>query len=499
MSGPVALRHLELYFAGAEVPTWRKLLAAEQVPHVAINYLHLRPRITKQPWLLSDHFPEGQKIFLLSGASGTDRRHWNLTQHEEFLAAYLGFVQDNLDRLTFFTEYDAEALGLDWTLRQRDVWDGLAPHKFVPVWHEPWGAPLLRSMVEKHPNLGVPPVSPRTQNVLSSLVRRTRLNLHGLSFNHPYDEPGGLYSTLVSSSWISPTRFGETVIWDENRLRRYPTDEKEKIRRRHQAHFAQAGFDAEAILADDSTEVARYTIWAWRQMEQALEGPHRVRVIRRPSAIVTNGHVHPGLETRSPVVPEVAIDPAQGYPNGSFLPAPVEAVTRPLPVFDYRPVTSTVPNPDGAGMVEVTSQVAVMGTSGLRQCDSCSLAAVCPLFESGSSCKYAIPVEIRNRDQLLGILHSLLEMQGQRVAFAFFGEQLQGGYPDANLSSELDRFMRMTQSVKDIQDNRDFLKVTVEGRAQSGVLRRLFGAERAETLHRVDPDRAEDAVRRTMT
>jgi hypothetical protein len=172
--------------------------------------------------------------------------------------------------------------------------------------------------------------------------------------------------------------------------------------------------------------------------------------------------------------------------------------TTPIPVFDYRRVTSVVPNPDGAGTVEVTSQVAVMGQASLRRCDSCSLAVVCPLFESGASCRYSIPVEIRNRDQLLSILHSLLEMQGQRVAFGFFGEQLQGGYPDANLSSELDRFMRMTQSVKEIQDNRDFLKVTVEGRAQSGVLRRLFGAERADTLHQVDPDKAEGAVRRTM-
>jgi hypothetical protein len=59
--------------------------------------------------------------------------------------------------------------------------------------------------------------------------------------------------------------------------------------------------------------------------------------------------------------------------------------------------------------------------------------------------------------------------------------------------------MNMTAKVKDIQDNRDFLKVTVEGRAQAGVLSRLFGAERTETLRRVDPDRAEDAIRRTMS
>jgi hypothetical protein len=297
----------------------------------------------------------------------------------------------------------------------------------------------------------------------------------------------------VSSSWISPTRFGETVIWDENRLRRYPTEDKEKIRRRHRAHFSAAGFDADKIEADSSNEVARYTVWAWRQMEQSLEAPERVRLLKRRNGSTHNGNGHVPETTPLPdppvdqLLPEVA-------ENGHLLPD----VIRPLPVFDFRPHTSVVQNPEGTGTIEMTSDLAVMGSTGLRQCDSCSLAAVCPLFELGSSCKYSIPLEIRNRDQLMSILHSLLEMQGQRVAFGFFSEQLQGGYPDANLSSELDRFMRMTQSVKEIQDNRDFLKVTVEGRTQAGVLARLFGAERAETLRKVDPDRAEDAVRHTM-
>lgn len=484
------LRQLELYFAGAEVPTWRKLLAQEGATHVAVNYLHLKARLPQRKWRLENNFPEDQDIFLLSGAASTDKKKWSHFQHEDYFASYLEFVQENLDRIKFFTEYDSADMGLDWVIRQRQAWDGLDDQKFVPVWHEDWGAPLLRDMVETHPNLGIPPVQARAQNVISSLVRRTRLNLHGLSFSHPYDAPGGLFSTLTSSSWISPTRFGETVVWDNNRLRRYPADEKEKIRTRHRQHFTLAGFDAEAILADRSNEVARYTIWAWRQLEASMEAPERMRVLKRPP-ISTNGHVEPEPETAP--LPMPAVD------NGALVLHENGDGRHVLPVFSYRPVTSTVPNPDGAGTVEVISNVAVMGQGALRKCDSCSLAAVCPLFEHNAECRYKIPVEIRNRDQLLGILHSLLEMQGQRVAFGFFGEQLQGGYPDANLSAELDRFMRMTQSVKEIQDNRDFLKVTVEGRTQAGVLSRLFGAERAETLRKVDPDRAEDAVRRTMS
>jgi hypothetical protein len=471
---------MKLYFAGAEVPTWRKLLVAEKVPHVAINYLHLKPRLPKKKWLLADHFPETQKLFLLSGASSTERKRWSQAQHEDFLGDYVGFVRGNLDRLTYFTEYDPMALGLDWVLAQREIWAGVADDKFVPIWHEEWGAPLLRSMVETHPNLGVPPITPQIQNVLTGLVRRTRIALHGLSFSHPYDAPGDLWASIVSSSWISPTRWGETVVWDQNRLRRYPADEKVKIRTRHRQHFTAAGFDAEKISRDDPTELGRYTIWAWRQMEQHMEAPGA-----NGSTHLGNGRVP---ETEPLVVPAVDHLPIKVHENGDD--------RQILPVFDYRSITSTVPNPDGAGTVEVTSQVPVMGQHDLRQCDSCSLAVVCPLHQPGAFCRYRIPVEIRNRDQLLGVLYSLLEMQGQRVAFTFFGEQLQGGYPDANLSAELDRFMTMTQRVKDIQDNRDFLKVTVEGRAQAGVLSRLFGADR---VGRVDSDRAEDAVRRTMS
>jgi len=304
--------------------------------------------------------------------------------------------------------------------------------------------------------------------------------LHGLSFSHPYDEPGGLFTSIISSSWISPTRFGETVIWDQNRLRRYPAGEKERIRTRHRQHFVQAGFDADKICADDNREVGRYTIWAWRQLEKTMDRPNR-------STHSTNGH-----DPESAPEPDVLVDhlPAVGPSNGSR--------HQVLPVFDYQPVTATVANPDGPGTVEVTSQVTTMGNHDLRQCDSCALAVVCPLFSSGSSCRYEIPVQIRNRDQLMGILHSLLEMQGQRVAFGFFAEQLQGGYPDANLSAELDRFMSMTAKVKEIQDNRDFLKVTVEGRTQAGVLSRLFGEQRAQNLKQVDADKAENAVRRAM-
>jgi hypothetical protein len=485
---------LALYFAGAETPAWRKLLINEGVPHVAVTYAHLLPRLPKGEWRLAEHFPDDVNIFLDSGAFGINRKHWTPAQHESFLNGYFQFVQSNLDRLVYFTECDFVDMGLEWVQRQRsEVWDSLSvAARFVPVWHEEWGAPLLREMVEQYKNLGVPPLSDQHQNVLAGLVRRTQVKLHGLSFSHR-SIPSGVYSTIVSSSWVSPMRFGETVIWDHNRLRRYPAGEKEKIRRRHRQHFTLSGFDADKICDDDNDEVARYTIWAWRQLEHSLAPPERKHIIPRRPPVAAIGD-----DNRDPELPPsrndpVVIGPSPVQDNGHLLPERVQAI----PVFAFQEVTTQIPTADG-GSTEQVSRVPVMIKGGLRQCSSCSLATVCPKFDPGAACSFSIPVEIRNRDQLVGILSSLLEMQAQRVAFGFFGEQLQGGYPDANLSAELDRFMRMTLSVKEIEDNRDFLKVSIEGRAQGGILRRLFGAERAETLHQVDGDRAEQAVRNTM-
>ena len=133
---------LDLYFAGAEVPTRRRLLVAEGREHVCVNTLHLRPRLGKKEWRLADYFPPDVSIFLDSGAAGTPRRRWNAGEHTAYLVEYVAFVPANLDRLDYFTEYDAMTMGQDWIEQQRqDAWTGINLSKFVPVWHEEHGAP----------------------------------------------------------------------------------------------------------------------------------------------------------------------------------------------------------------------------------------------------------------------------------------------------------------------------------------------------------------------
>jgi hypothetical protein len=68
-------------------------------------------------------------------------------------------------------------------------------------------------------------------------------------------------------------------------------------------------------------------------------------------------------------------------------------------------------------------------------------------------------------------------MQGQRVLFARFAEELDGQGADPTVSAELERFFRLLKDMKDISDTRDVMKLQLEARAGAGVLSRLFGNE----------------------
>ena len=72
-------------------------------------------------------------------------------------------------------------------------------------------------------------------------------------------------------------------------------------------------------------------------------------------------------------------------------------------------------------------------------------------------------------------------MQGQRVAFMRYTEELSGGYADENLSSEIDRLFRILKTVKDLDDSSSFIRMTVEQKSAGGVMSAIFG-DKAQAL-----------------
>jgi hypothetical protein len=119
------------------------------------------------------------------------------------------------------------------------------------------------------------------------------------------------------------------------------------------------------------------------------------------------------------------------------------------------------------------------------------VAANCPAFKPDTSCAYNLPVEVKSKEQLKGLLTAIIEMQGQRVAFMRMAEELNGGYADPNTSQEMDRLMKLVKSVKELETNKEFIQITASRSSEGGVLSQLFGPK-AGNLNPSQPLYSED-------
>ena len=138
----------------------------------------------------------------------------------------------------------------------------------------------------------------------------------------------------------------------------------------------------------------------------------------------------------------------------------------------------------------------------LRQCNTCALAIGCPMFTPNARCSYQIPVEIKTKTQLVGVLRAITEIQTQRILMGRFGEEVQGEH-NPDLGKEMDRLFSMVERWRNIEDSRDTVKVTLEakGDAQAGmgVLSRLFGAKVGQNATLLENPMTSDEIIQEMT
>ena len=154
-----------------------------------------------------------------------------------------------------------------------------------------------------------------------------------------------------------------------------------------------------------------------------------------------------------------------------------------LPVFGV--TNRTILDKDDSGR-DIIADVPVLQSTqtSFRQCNTCFVAANCPAFEPNSSCKFSLPVEVKTKDQLRALLNAIIEMQGARVAFARFAEELNGGYPDPNTGQEIDRLFKLVGEVKKLEENKEFIQITAQRQSSGGMLSALFG-DRASVLREI--------------
>lgn len=462
---------MKIVFMGADVPSNRVILEQSAAKSMGISFWGLLTRgfpKTKK-YLLDNYFPKYAEIYLYPGIpKGAELSEEEL---ENFCADYETFVMENLDRITLFAEVDHPGLGEDFISTQRaTVWADVPEDKFCPI-----ATPdTLESLAVRYLNVGI------SGNHLDDNALKARLGtysrLHGTRF-HVFGlaEPDLLnnkaFTTASTLSWLSPMMRGETIVWANNHLTRYPKRMKEQARPRHKSSYELAGLDFDKIVSDDAVEVSKLAVWSYQQLENWIN--------RGDEDIVTmSSETHTPQNAETPPN-EVTI---RGSKERKLKPrSPSEMTT--LPVVGLELSRVIEPDENGQSVLREVPVVRSNGTS-MRVCDSCFIKDTCPAFSPQSTCAFSLPIEVKTKEQLKGLINSLLEIQGQRVMFAKFSEDLNGGYPDPAVGAEMDRMMKMLKTVKDLDDSKEMIRMTVERKGSGGMLSGLFG-DKAQALNQL--------------
>lgn len=455
-----------IYYGGTEQPGWRSFLADQGVTTMSLSWYGLRRRRKNLGgYRISQEFPAGTRVFLDSGAYSVNKdAEISRDQAYSLAQEYMDFVDANIDDIEFASEMDALVLGeeLIWDIRRR-YWQGLPRDKWMPVWHAEHGAAELRRLAEDYERVGILQ-SDGTSREISGLIRSlsSGTSFHGVSMTKIEAMKELPLDSVGSTSWLSPSKFGDTFIWDGQDLHRYPRDYKHR-RESHRPWLRQNGFDTAKIEADDSSELLKLSIWSWQEFAKSV-----TRSIGVTSTVLDPfGHI-PETDPTG-----VAID----VPDARNTAIAVRSERVLLPLLST--TMETTHNPDGS---EVQRRVMRSPGVNLMQCDTCQINHVCPAMQPGHDCAYEIPVEIRTTTQLAALQDTLIELQTQRVLRGTMFEQVQGGALDKGTSEEYDRLNRMIKTK--IEAQRDSVSIRIEATSSGGpgMISRIFGGDAADRV-----------------
>lgn len=457
---------MQIYFAGAETPTLRRRSTEAGATRVSASFWGLSERLPKnrEKWAgwLGRRFPDDVEILLDSGGYTANRNPDRLDDDEwiEYQNDYMDFVVANHERIALVTEFDFLRFHLrDIKALREQFFDDLG-EKFVPVWHLEHGLDELEDLAHRYDTVGIAPDALKSDEQdqivqrMGSLMRMYGTAYLGLAMTRLDYAP--LFDYVSSTSWVAPTRYGDTIFWDGQRLHWHPKSQREQVRADLAREIEAAGFNSALIEQDDPEELTRLTVWSllqWEGTQSDVIGPE--------------GSQDGAGDAQPPPSSPVAS-------GGRALKIRDDGERSLLPILEATTAKKLVERDGQMVEEEGDPTLAVRGRS-LRQCDTCFVKSFCPAFESGQGCAYDIPVQIQTKDQLKSLINGLLEIQSQRVLFARFAEELEGGAPGKTVSSELDRFFALTEKAKEIQDDRSFMRLSVETRGSTGVLSRLFG------------------------
>jgi hypothetical protein len=490
-----------LIFSGGEGSHHRELLASMGVKQVEVSFWRLRQKkVSKtKPYLLKDKFADDVTVYLDSGSIAVQKAYasgkMDLAGLRDYYEHYLTFVGWNKDRLAAVTDLWVPAAPMPWE-RRKWLSDAVGKDRVWVTWDSSMGLPALAELCVEYPHIAVTGASVEAEPTLASRVRTLRFQwgttFHALATATPDNLRSVDFATATTLSWMSPMMRGETIVWDGTRLVRYRKDRKDQARARYQRVIENAGLDFSKIKADDPAEVTRLALWSYLRMDEHMSlrkggnNPFEViqgglkETVEPPDVDNSDFSADPDFLEDPPEVVGNRLPEVRNVSGRQALAVRPENERRILPSFGLEVKQVIEKDEDGHDVLR-NRPLVVSAQSSLRQCDTCFVAATCPMMTPGSECAFHLPVEVKTKAQMKALLSAVLEMQGQRVAFMRFAEETGGGYADPNLSSEMDRLFKYAETLKALEENRESLKISVERSGAPGVMSAIFG-DRANML-----------------
>lgn len=455
------------------MPTYRNLIKEMGVASSSLSYLGLRNRTNfGKPWKVSKYFPEGHSLFVDSGcATLNNDKEPRYTDKElkEIADHYYSWVSDNIAQIEIYSEFDALQLGKGYIEGRRDSVRGELFDKFLPVWRPDDGMEDLNYLAERFGKVGITQTNLHGRDLVIVLNRLANagVELHGLAMTKQDIMQAVNWTSVSSTSWVSPQKYGATFVWSHGQLKSYSKEQKEQARRKERFVIEAAGFDVQKIIDDDPKELLRLSLWSWSQYVDSINAKKRTGVTT--SMISPNDDFS---ENDTDTVGGV-IEPVRKTISTVSRRNPQEMQVIPLLAFEGK--IQKKRNPETGEMEDVQVDLIRSRSDSMRLCDTCFLAEKCPMFEESSTCAYNIPITIRTKDQAQALMDTMVEMQAQRVLFMKMAEDAEGGHADPILSNEMDRLVKMMKTKSDMEQEGFSLTVTAKQNGQMGIVDRIFG------------------------
>lgn len=425
--------------ASAEQPAYLQLLTDLGVNHVAISYYEWERRHASSAGgveLLRKFIPEPMNIVLTPGIAKKEG-----LDYPAFSRSYIEFCERNAEDALIY-DLDSQDCPIQILRETRKTL-----HFFPNVVTFPMTDESHKDLAGEYERIGVN--ANAAKSIPTAELRRLPATLYGSNITNPKVLGGARFAATTSMAWLSGRRYGELWLFVRGQLRHFKADQVQRAVRAYTDDIVAVGGDPDKCMAGDKEALTFVGVKSLMLMSDSLSGRLRDRLkpeIAVVSEIDATSRTPAELGTGSDT-PGISMDSAT---------IPREKIA--LPVIQGKKANA----------------------SSLRACDNCDLSAVCPQYNPGEACAFEIPADLSGEDAI----QVITKWQFDRIAFSVFAEQVNGGQPLPKTGQEMDRYMKLLTSVKEL---------TKPDVASVGVLSEIFAGMKPPIDEDDEPLDIEDA------